>query len=528
MRLIAAMVLAGSFLGLCVAQPPRKEEEDPKAKTGRAIDIESFPPPKGESKVVVPKAPEGPGVAPASGTLVVGVRHAPIALHPRTARTDADVWALDLIYDSLVKPRATAEGVAFEPSLAAGISAEPTGRSFQIDPRYKWSDGTPVSANDVLATVERQKLAWAEASSDAPRRVSVALRIPVPDPASLFTFKILPAHRADDSGPPLGSGPYAFGSVTTQGGRQYAVFPMQPFASTRPRPPAIREVRFLVSPHPVDDLRRGLVDVAIEERSPVVFGEPRLPADVRIATVPSRRIYYLAINTLKTAFSGDGGRAMRRAVAFGIRREVILDEVWRVKEPALHSALTGPFPANTWPADAESGPLDDDALARAEVKAGAAPAEKLTIVYEDDDVAAGLACARIAAQLAGLGLPAEAKPLATAEYRRALAEKSYDLAYRHFDFRDEWFEPGELFTTAGSTARLDAALGRAAVRAEFTAKRDAYRRLHRDFRADMPFVPLWCLDAHVVLRRGVEAYPSADRIDPLHPLAEIDRWRVTR
>lgn len=528
MKAIVGVLVVGGVFSWAVAQPPRKEEEDPKAKTGRAIDIESFPATKSATKA---KAPEGPGATLGSGTLVVGVRELPTLLSPRLARTDPEVWATDLIFDRLLRPRNTSDGTTWEPSLAVGMTAEPNARTFQLDPKAKWADGSPVVANDVLATLERRRGPLGEATSDAARRITIGLRLPVPDSASLFAFPVLPASRPDDDAfarSPLGSGPFAYAGPTTQGGRQYAVYPQQPHASTRSRPPMLREVRYLAGPEPIDDLRRGLADVVLETRGPAIFGGTKLPADVRVVIVPSRRIYFLAINPLKNAFAGDSGRAMRRAVGFGIRREVILDEVWRVADPRTHHALTGPFPAGSWPVDAETGPLDDDSLARAELKVGTPPTEKLTLIYDEADPAHAPACSRIAAQLAGLGLPCEARGLVAAEYRRAVAEKQYDLAYSHFDYADDWFDPTELFQKAGSSQRLDAALGRATVRAEFAARRDAYRRVHRDFRTDMPFVPLWNLDVFVVLRRGVEPWPAADRLDPLHPLMDIDRWRVTR
>lgn len=524
------------ILGAVLAQPPRREEEDPKAKPGKAIDIESFPPAKADPPApkASPAVAEGPGVKPAAAVLVVGVRQLPQGLTPRAARSEADLWALDLLYESLMRPVVSGDGVFYEPMLAADVRAEPAGRTFLLDPAAQWSDGTPVLANDVIASLERNRpAALGDATTDAPRRVTLLLRLPVPEPAALFTFKIQPAARPDE---PVGSGPFAFAGLVTQGERTYARFPTHPHAGKRGRPPALKEVRFLLGSDPLADLRRGIADVVIEERTGVVFGsgsnpnriETTLGADVRIVTRPTRRVHYLAVNPLKNAFAGDAGRPVRRAVAFAVRRDAILDELWRAKEPPTHRALTGPFPSGAWPADPEAPTLDDEPLARAELRTAARPAEPLRLIHPAADATGSAACQKIAAQLAAAGLPCAAQPLSDDEFRRALAEKQYDLAYRHFDFADDWFDPTALFAEAGSTPRLDAELGRAAARGEFAARRDAYRRLHRDFRAEMPFIPLWNLDAHVLLRRGIDPYPAADRLDPHRLLADADRWRVTR
>jgi ABC-type transport system substrate-binding protein len=551
-RFLMPLSTACMFLSLALAQPPRKEDEDPKAKPVKPIDIESFPTEKDKA---APKMPDGPGVKPGSGVLVIGVRALPEMMSPSRARTDAERWALDLMFEGLMRPVIADAGTSYARALATEITVESGGRTFVIDGQAKWSDGTPILATDVLTTLEKLKVAgrgdaFAEATSDAPRRVRLSLRVPHPDPPSLFCFKLLPASRLDDEAfarAPMGSGPFTYSGATTQGGRAYAVFASNPLYAQRPSRqgrPLMREVRFLAGPEPLEDVRRGLADIVIEERTPALFlGTPptsRLESglgnDVRVVTVPSRRVYYLACNPLKIALAGDTGRHLRRGVAFGLRREVILDEVWRAKEHPLHKSLTGPFPAGTWACDPQSPTLDDEALARAALREGKVPSERLVLMFDSDDPTAKKACDKIVGQLQELGLGIDAKGYAAAEYRRALAEKGYDFAYRHYDFHDDWFDPTELFTPANGglagsglgVARLEALLSRAGTRSDFVALRDLRRALHREFREVMPFVPLWSPDMHIVLRRGVEPYPTAERIDPHEPFVDIDRWKLAR
>ena len=164
------------------------------------------------------------------------------------------------------------------------------------------------------------------------------------------------------------------------------------------------------------------------------------------------------------------------------------------------------------------------------------PPDRMILMFDSDDPTAKKACEKIAGQLQELSVPIDAKGYAGAEFRRALAEKGYDFAYRHYDFRDDWFDPAELFSPANGglagsgtgVARLEALLARGATRSDFAALRDIRRRMHREFREVMPFVPLWSPDVHVVLRRVVEPYPSAERIDPHAPFVDIDRWKLGR
>ena len=570
MKRIATIIMSLALIGLTLAQPPRKEEEDPnaKGKTFAPIDIDSFPDPKNPlkpaPKAKEPAAPEGPGVTPGKGVVVVGVRHLPERMSPSRARTDTERWALDLIFEGLVRPTTLDGGTTFVPALAIGPSrSELGGRAFTLDPAATWTDAnhSPVLAGDVLSSVERLRaagdLTLGDAFSDAPRRLRLTFRSLHPDPAALCTFKITPAGRDDDqfAQQPIGSGPFMYAGRVTEGKREYAVFKANPQYSQRAgraNRPQLREVRFLAGTEPLADFRRGVVDIVLEENTTALAAaapapEPKeeaiarlesgLGPDARMVTRPSRRIYYLAINPIKTALSGDAGRNLRRAIALGINREKILDDSWRQAGQPFHHALTGPFPPGTWPCDPAGGSLDDETLAKSELKSAKLPGGKVLLVYPAGEPQAEKACTLIANQLTQLGVPTEAKPLSEADFRKVVfTEKTFDLAWRHFDFRDDWFDPASLFAVdnggiggAGTgPSRLESALARCASRCEFAALRDARRRLHAEFREVMPFVPLWSPDVHIVLKRAVESAPAPDLLDPMQPFIEIERWRVNR
>ena len=194
------------------------------------------------------------------------------------------------------------------------------------------------------------------------------------------------------------------------------------------------------------------------------------------------------------------------------------------------------FPKDTWPCNPETPTLDDESLARAGLREAKLPPDRLILMFDNDDPTAKKACDKIAVQLQELGVPTDAKGYAGSEFRRALAEKGYDLAFRHYDYRDDWFDPAELFTPAhgglagsgAGTARLEGLLERCVRRNEYAALRLLRRQLHQEFREVMPFIPLWSPDMHIVLRRNVEPYPNAERLDPHAPLVDIDRWKLAR
>jgi len=538
---LAAGVGVMAAMAAVTAQAPQPRGSD----TNPPNKIQSFPPPK------VPTPASGGKVVnrppPPPKTLVVAVRSLPVHFSPARARSDAERWALDLLFEGLMRPSQFEGMTVFEPALADGFPRlTPGGLTFLISGQARWTDGSPVTSNDVLASMQLVRLGDAvgplgDGAADSPRRLTVGLRQAHPDPAALFTFPVVPASRATDptfDRQPIGSGPFVLDPTPPSDDRPFVSFRAHDRSRRRP---ALNEVRFLEASEPLADLRAGFADLALEERTqPLVSAGPqngpvlRLDPgpDARVVTLPSRRIYYLAINPIKVALGGDAGRSLRRAVAFAINREAILNAVWRVAGRPDHRPLTGPFSPGTWPCDPDAMSLDDATLARAELKNARLPDRPLSLVYPSADPAVGQACALIIEQLRAVGMIAEARPLAGETFTRAVeADRDFDLAFRHFDFADDWFEPTGLFLppvggTAG--ARIEDALARGAARAEFSALRDARRRLHRECREAMPFVPLWTLDVHVVVRGVVETDPALERIDPLAPLRDIIGWRVNR
>src|SRR5207302_11016393 len=93
----------------------------------------------------------------------------------------------------------------------------------------------------------------------------------------------------------------------------------------------------------------------------------KVGTDATIVTVPSRRIYFLAVNHLRPPELGKPDEPnLRRVLAFAINREQILNDCFRAGNRDYHRALTGPFPPGTWPCAPGSPSLDDLELARAE------------------------------------------------------------------------------------------------------------------------------------------------------------------
>ena len=362
--------------------PPSKEEEDPNAKPVK-------PPPRIEDdpKVEVPPA-AGPGLTPPPGVLVVGVRTLPEFLSPNLARTDSEVFALDLLFEGLLRPAVDgAAGRVYEPALARELPRlVPSGREFTLTDAT-WADPKqplvhlPVTAADVSSTVAKLKRRKGQPGAEAgdaienisnrgpPQQCRVILSRGQIDPLSVMTFKLLPNTRADDevfAREPVGTGPFTYGGRETMGGREYALFPANPAygrRSDRPNLPRLKAVWMVASRNLVADFKGGLVHFVLTSHTgelttlkpaKPVADEPRQTGKLdviigstgRVDTLASRRVYFLAVNHKVPALGdGDKARELRQLIAYAIQPRCDPDRVLPRRVRRAPSAAERAVPA---------------------------------------------------------------------------------------------------------------------------------------------------------------------------------------
>jgi peptide/nickel transport system substrate-binding protein len=556
------------------AQPPagkNKEEEDAKAKPRKPVP-----------KVDDDMPADSPGIVPPPGVLVVAVHSLPELMSPALARTDSELAALDLLYEGLVRPLADlTAGRQYVPALARELPAlAARGREFRLA-AATWADqnGTvrAVTSADVRTTVEKLKARAQHFGgepgelieavyADAEDRCRLLLSRGVPDPLALMTFKILPNDRADDEAfarQPVGCGPFVYGGQHNEGGRMYAVFPRNPAygkRAGRTNLPSLEAVWMVASRNPVADFKAGKVhlvltrataDLASLRSAPAVApadgSRPigRLEVTMgtgRIETLPSRRIWYLVVNHRDPLLGGSKEAGdLRRLIAHAIPRDAILTSCFRAGFPDHHQPLDGPFPPGTWPCNPLAGRLDDSGLAGS--LASAREPIKLELKYPSDDPAVERACQQIQQTLSEYKITIRLAPRSPAELRKQVTiDTDFQLAYWHHDFADDWFDvgglldphrigpPGQMgdrnFMSYTPSPDFAALLVRTQSHRDFGELRIAMRQLHVEFRKEMPFIPLWHLDTHVLASSRLRTEPAVPLLDPLAPFLFVDQWML--
>src|SRR6185436_20015106 len=181
-------------------------------------------------------APSGPSPSAALGPsfevrpYVEGVLGHPSSVSPLTARTQADRDLVALLLPGLVRngPDGT-----IVPDLAERWSVDKTGKTWTVDirPDARWHDGSPVTADDVVFTIETLQdpaytgpsaTSWSEVSVTAvnPHQVRFTLDTPLGGFLQALTQPIAPVHLLGDlpvesldqdpiGGLPIGSGAFA-------------------------------------------------------------------------------------------------------------------------------------------------------------------------------------------------------------------------------------------------------------------------------------------------------------------------------
>jgi peptide/nickel transport system substrate-binding protein len=522
--------------------------------------------------------------------LYVGVRSLPEWLSPATAWTNPERQAVELLFERLVREVYDNElGERYLPGLADGLpEVIPGGRRCRLRPDARWSNGKRVTAFDVRQTTSYLKNPrlpgwtpeWTELVEPPRVRTDQSpLTFPFQhgflDPLLPLSFHVLPQglDRADSpkfAKAPIGSGPFVYAGRQNKDGREYAVFPANPYYRKGSGRPSLGEVRFFAW----GDLAREVRDPArpwhLLLDVPTDLLTPLRQAGVEdLRTFENRRVYFLAVNHQIEILKNE---ALRRALAHGLDREGILTACFRgghpsnrvaavlgaaaavatsplrVSHPGFHRIVNGPYPPKSWAcAPPERVPADLYNIEKARSFLGQAQKEgitkvELTLKYPNDDPRVEAACREIARQLTALGdsvkcpITLRLIGLQPHSLKQALEKRDYQLAYHHLDYGSEaywlWplFDPSQEALAEGgpnylhytNDAELVSLLQKAMEQRDFDRLREQTHNIHAHLFEKMPFLPLWQLDTHIAVHPNL----IVTRLDPLLVFGDVARWKL--
>jgi len=460
------------------------------------------------------------------GTIVVGLESAPAILDPRYA-TDANSSIVTaLLARGLTRMDEHAEP---RPDLAASwVQASPLDYTFTLRADARFADGTPVSADDVVATYravldpalrspKREALAAiADLTAPDPHTVVVHLRAIAASFLETANLGILPAALAREGQLPpervLGAGPFRLLRGLPDGGVDLVAAVGAP-ASV---PPALR---FRVIPDGTVralELASGTVHLVQNALEPDLLPWLRGRPDLAVEISPGTTFQYLGMNLRDPRLADP---RVRRALAYGLDREAIIHGMLR-DTAHLASGLLAP---SHWAynGDVTGYPYDPGRAVAllGESGLGADAAEALRrLSYKTSTVELRRRIAEaVQAQLGALSLLVDVRSYEWATFYADVRRGDFqlyslawvgvgdpDVYYRVFHSR--MVPPDGSNRTAYASPSMDALLEAARATLDHGERSRLYAEVQRLAADDLPVIPLWWADNVAVHSRRLRGF----------------------
>ncbi|MDY7102915.1 MAG: ABC transporter substrate-binding protein [Actinomycetota bacterium] len=468
-------------------------------------------------------------------------------------RVDADIVA-DLLYDGLttVAPGST----EVEPALAESFEASDDGLTwrFRLRQDATFSDGTPVDADDVIASFERVAAGGAE-SLVALRLESVSgfeefaidettdrlTGLVAQDPFTVDVnltepFADLPALLA---GPSFGVAPESVAPGLLLDG---TIAPRQLATSGPMKVVAVDEDSVVL--RPVDPGSVGVASVYLERytEADAAF-DAFVDGELDWAMVPSTRVDEDLSGIGRQAFSDFhaelfyalelenptfADRRFRRAIVHAVDRDAIVAEVLGEGATALDGVVPGGL--SGYRGASCAGVCDHDPDAAERIVNGLYPdgdVPTISVDTLDGDVEEAVAEA-VAADLEAVGIPTEVRVLSLPEFEAAKTAGELELYHYgwvgSYPSPDAYLGPNFASTSLDNGVGLasdvvDEALAAARSTEDLTARLARYAGVEEEVLRLSPIVPIAQLKARVALSDRVGGY--SPRLDGTFPIEAI-------
>lgn len=457
--------------------------------------------------------------------LRVATRELPSRFTPHGPLTDVDRQASDLLFEPLVAVVHDADGsIRHRPVLAESIpSGQGVHLTFRLRPGAVWSNGEPITADDVRNALQNLRedggaeFGWATLIDKAehgssPREIAVSLRHGLVNPWECFTFPL--GLQKKEGGPQLGSGPFVLGDPIKDGVR-FVKNLRHPAAGKIP----FDEVHWFAAKD-AKDLDRISPDLTLGFDA---------AGSRTVKTSPTRRVWYVAPNHRHPLL---GQPELRTFLSTALDRNTIVGK----------RSVNGLTPRDSWaeaPKPRVPEELHAPAIARGMAAKLAAAHKSISLTFKFPADQAALMSQVVdqwqaAAKAGGLNLTIQPIPLTASDLAAAIAKHDFDLALVHEDHGDSLARLAALFdqrpiarSPGGSNVLgvedsvLNRQIASLPLTRQFPSLREQMRNLHVHLFQTMTVIPLWQDQAHSSLGPNFHV----DRFDPLRPFADVTTWK---
>ena len=436
----------------------------------------------------------------------------------------------------------------------------------KLKPNIHWATGKETLDNSDVARIlldralpgkPNYRLDWADLADSIALRgvygVDVQLRRPHVRPEAMLQIVLTPQSYSPSSGePPPANGPF----VVKSHGDDATVFTanQQYFSAAPGRPTEIVERRFEKVSFAIQALKQGDIDV-LDRVNPWQLPVLRDNDEFKVEPYALPLIHCLVPNLDKPLLDN---RNFRRALVYGINREVIVEQMLAGVEIPGCVVTSSPFPLSIGPNDPMGYASDDgveprpydprlsialsnvaytmfidkrdgkksEAAKEGEKQAKATGMEKippLVLAHPDDEIARG-ACKSIKLQLKIAGITVNLR-----EIKGPMPERipdDVDLMYVELATWEPVVDARRLLGEDGMGGRcspyMSQALRELDEAVEWGKVRSCLHQVHRIAHSDVTIIPLWQVVEHFAYReravRGILA-------SPVSLYQNIEQWR---
>ncbi|HYM51028.1 MAG TPA: peptide ABC transporter substrate-binding protein [Candidatus Limnocylindrales bacterium] len=512
---------------------------------------------------VVLAAPE---TARSGGTYTEGMVGTLLALNPLYPNQDANGHDADaLLFEPLVSvgPRGLVTGLL---SSRWDISQDQRSYIFTLRPNARWSDGSAVTASDVVFTIRTIQnpdypgqvlsASWKDIVATELDPTHVRFTLPGRNAsfmATLGQLEIVPAHllagkaMGEVAGPavtgqPVGSGPFQISQRLSD----RIILLRNPFTWRRPWIDTVVLRFFPTQAAALDALDRGQIDGLAGLGASAITREAHNP-QVVLHTTGTYQYTELLFN-LKPDVALFQDKQVRKAIAKAIDRTAIIRDVLKGQaRPAV-----GPIPESiTWAFDAAASPPTYDPTAAANLLDAAGWARQpdgsrmhagatlgFQLVVASDLPPYRAVAQQVADQLAQVGVDVTVQPEPTAVLiHDALNPRTFQMALTAFDngpdpdvfpfWHSTQAHPGGFnFVSMRRNVFIDKDLedGRASLDLPTRAK--AYADLQELFAEEVPAVYLYSPTYTFAISSRIHGVQIDPAIEPDQRFAHVDQWYI--
>jgi peptide/nickel transport system substrate-binding protein len=360
-----------------------------------------------------PSSGSGSGSAAGDSTLVIANAVRVDTLDPEANSVNESIWMDQNLYSRLLQPNAT--GTALVPDLATSWTIAPNGLTYTFHLRNaEFSNGTPVTASDVVFSVDRSRkfaggwgfLLTAVKNITAPNAHTVVFTLsqkhaPLLADLAMYAYSIVPQKLVTSEGKaffqhPVGSGPFYVTSYKPDSEVDLARNPH--FYGTKPK---IAKVKYLIVP---DDNTRVLM---LESKKADIIENPpgNLTSEIdktpglHVNLFPSTRVDFIQLDEHFAPFKK---QLVREAINYAIDRRAIVKLAYQ--GDAIPGASFMPYHMEFFDNSIQPYPYDPAKAKQLLAQAGYPHGFKAFMITVSGDVAGQAEAVVVKSELAQVGI----------------------------------------------------------------------------------------------------------------------------